>query len=268
MKCVNSKWIRFTGIRKTKYQEYLPELIEILGNTEFSIDLSGFALSSQWKPAVSLSYIYNLRVMKEHGIKTYLFPQSFGPFNYNCFWKPILFPLLKRYLQYPEKIYVREAEGFRELLRFRKKDLFRVRDLVLQIREPILENVYKDTEAIRKNTVCSLDIPANSVIITPNIKVMEQNKQLNQVYHRIIAMLLNKGKNVYLFAHSWIDREIAKQLKANFADDSRVVLFENELSAAQVISFFKKFEFIIAARFHLAPDFRARITRTRLTQRV
>ena len=82
----------------------------ILENTDICVDISGYSLSSNG--------VYNIfRLPIEHygGPEIFhlhhILPQSIGPFRYSLTSKLVLYPLMKLYLKYPEKIWVREKEG-------------------------------------------------------------------------------------------------------------------------------------------------------------
>lgn len=71
-----------------------------------------------------------------------------------------------------------------------------------------------------------------------------------QAYYEIINFLLSRGKIVYLFRHSWEDIYPCAWLKSLFAEDGRVVLWENDFSCFEYDVVCRQFDFLIAGRFH------------------
>ncbi|MHC4526828.1 MAG: polysaccharide pyruvyl transferase family protein [Planctomycetota bacterium] len=55
---------------------------------------------------------------------------------------------------------------------------------------------------------------------------------------------------VYIVRHSDEDLGICKRLKSLFADDAKVKLIEDDLSAIELEGVLEKFDFIIASRYH------------------
>ena len=105
--------------------------MNVLENADFFIDVSGYALSSQWESLRSFNYILNIMIAKKYSIPYYIFPQSLGPFNYPSKHKILLFPLFKMYLKYPSKIFSRENAGVTYLHKFTKKNVETNCDIVL-----------------------------------------------------------------------------------------------------------------------------------------
>ncbi|HDD64647.1 MAG TPA: 4Fe-4S dicluster domain-containing protein, partial [Firmicutes bacterium] len=110
-------------IKDKKYGHLLRSIKKLLKSADCFIDISGYSLSSQWPFITSLEYLENLIIAKKFSIPFYIFPQSIGPFGYSFRQKLFLFPLLKLYLKYPEKIFVRETEGLKLVKRFSKNNV-------------------------------------------------------------------------------------------------------------------------------------------------
>lgn len=61
----------------------LRELNYVFKNCEAVIDISGYALGSNWNNTGALAFIINrLMLPKKYDVPVYLMPQSFGPFNF------------------------------------------------------------------------------------------------------------------------------------------------------------------------------------------
>ena len=46
------------------------------------IDISGYAIGSNWSDKVCSDYLDNIEFAQAYGVPVYLMPQSFGPFEY------------------------------------------------------------------------------------------------------------------------------------------------------------------------------------------
>ena len=55
---------------------------EIYSNAIMQVDISGYALGSNWSERSVEGYLRRIRLAKHFGIPVYLMPQSFGPFNF------------------------------------------------------------------------------------------------------------------------------------------------------------------------------------------
>lgn len=225
-----------------------PGVKELLNKTDYMIDISGYALSSQWGVKASLNYLLYILLMKKHGIKVILMPQSFGPFNYGGISQKIIDHYIKKALSYCEKIYAREEEGY-ELLtkKYNLKNVKKSLDLVLQSKSIDYSLVFKEIPKIE-----DIDIKQNSVAIVPNIRVFERAKNINymQLYKEVVDKLLSYNKNIYLLYHSSEDIEICNNIKEEYKENDKVVVINKELSSYEYSKVVLKFDYIIASRYH------------------
>ena len=189
-------------------------------------------------------------VFKKYRIKTYLLPQSFGPFHYKPLQKMLIFPLFRRYLKYPERIFPRDDDSLRHILRFSKENVVCTPDLVLQIPNHNIEQIFTEPDIAEKSGQCPIVIPKNSVLVVPNIKVMENGTNVLQAYQHLIEMLLYEGDAVFIFAHSIADRQAAEDIKSLFPEETGVQIINDDLNCIQVLELLKQFKFVLAARFH------------------
>ena len=222
-------------------------VIDIIKNASCIIDISGYALSSQFNIRFSIDYLINILIARKFSIPFYIFPQSIGPFKYPNWQKVILLPLIYLYLKYPKKIYVREEEGLNNLRKFANRNTEKRPDIVLLKDKYLLNNIFK-----QKVTTKLVDIKSNSVGIIPNrqiFKYSEENK-LYSLYIMLIDKLIKTGKNVYILKHSNEDYDICKKLKSNYLVSSKVKLISDVLNAIELEDIIKKFDFIIASRYH------------------
>ena len=234
--------------RKDRRQS-LGRVRAVLGRADMAFDVGGFALSSQWQYISSLKYLMHIAVMAKYGVATYLLPQSFGPFHYNPLAKMILFPLMRKYLPYPQRIFAREDAGLRDIQKFTRDNLRHRADTVLLSQEIDVGRIYKSPPEFRTR---KMEIPVNSVAIIPNIKVMENTDQdrLLAVYRQIISYLLETGRSVFVFPHSAIDRRTCESLRKHIAAHPGLVFQDFELDSLEIVQFLSRFEIVLPARYH------------------
>ncbi|OWA37845.1 hypothetical protein B9G55_07370 [Saccharibacillus sp. O16] len=226
------------------------EMERIMKETEMIVDISGFALSSQFTIRHSVNYLVNIMLAKRYKIPMVLMPQSFGPFEYESKYKSIIMALIKKYITYPTYIYAREDEGMQFLSRFTTHNLKRSMDLVLQGSGDYDLNVLFKPGAYKPNE--RVAVKENSAAIVPNVKTMKygSREDLLRVYRKMTDHLLEKGMNVYLLRHSTEDLEICKGIKQHYTDDPRVILLENEYDCIEIHHILEQFQFVIASRYH------------------
>lgn len=235
---------------KNKYfsSEQEQEMWRTVSNADLAIDVSGFCLSSQFGTSRIIDYVSNLYFFKKLGIKTVLFPQSFGPFDFQGALSVFLKRSIRKYLAHPVRIFARETDGQNHLKRLGiEKNVSVALDTVLQTSKLHNELVF--------NSLPDSDLPVlpeNSVCIVPNQKVYVKNQDnsLTDLYRNIIDELLARGKQVYLLRHSYEDLSIVRQLKSLYAEDHRVVALEKDFNALQLTSIINQSQFLVASRYH------------------
>ncbi|MBQ6827971.1 MAG: polysaccharide pyruvyl transferase family protein [Thermoguttaceae bacterium] len=230
----------------------LSEFREIFENAAAWVDVSGYALGSNWKPAIVRAYILRVYLAKRFGIPMYLMPQSFGPFDFKSWgWRGrVVDAALKRLLKYPRKVMAREREGFELLTRKYglKNNLVKTLDLVLLSKGFDPNNVYRVAPP-----VFDAEIAPGSVAIVPNGKNNKygRKEEIYALYYRIIDELLAAGKRVYFVYHAAEDLTICNEIKAErYADNPNVVVIDRELSCVDFSNVVGKFDFVVASRYH------------------
>lgn len=224
------------------------ETVEIYKNSDLMIDISGYAIGSNWSKKICSDYLDNLEYARAFGIPVYLMPQSFGPFDFvdedgKATDKRIadLFPGIKL-------ICAREVEGFESL-----KDRYKLSNVVLQP-DIVLNNKVIDYSLVFKNApeINIPDIRDNSVCIIPNSKTFEfcGNNKILDIYTSVIKQFLGKGISVYILYHSTYDRDICLKLKNIFLEEANVIFLDKDFRSLEFNEIVKKFKFIVASRFH------------------
>lgn len=226
------------------------EMDQFLKQTEMIIDISGFALSSQFSIRHSINFIVNIMLAKRYKIPMILFPQSFGPFNYKGIYKYIVPALIRKYITYPKIIYAREEEGMKFLSPYTTSNVRRSIDTVLQGTSAYeISYIFKQGIYEKKKEV---SVRGNAVAIIPNVKTMKYGSQetLLEIYREMVNHLLSRNLSVYLLRHSTEDLQICKEIKQSYAFDERVVLLEEEFNCLDIHEVLNQFQFIIGSRYH------------------
>lgn len=217
---------------------------EFFCDVDLMIDISGYGLGDVWNKNDVKHYLYRIECAKYFGIKVYLLPQSFGPFE--TFDKSLL-KRTKKALEYASTIYAREQQGYNLLTqKIGLKNVKKENDIVLNSKSIDLNLVYKCVPRISQ-----FDIKSNSVAIIPNARNSRVSSEsiLLECYRILINKLLEHNKNVYILRHSNMDVDICNKIY-NMFSETNVVLFKNELSCIEFGSVVEKFDFVIASRFH------------------
>lgn len=217
------------------------QLFAVANGLDAIIDVSGYALSSYWK---NEWYINNLRIAHNYKIPIYLMPQSFGPFDFDYYQNAEL----KHLLEWAEVIFAREKNGY-ELLtkKYGLKNVKMSRDLVLQNKYITLQHIYKySSRDIIRN-----EIPPKSVAVIPNIRICEFTsfEYAVDIYMKIIAKVLELGRNVYIIPHS-DDESLCLDLKKFFLGNNNVQIMLTDMDCIKFKDYIAGFDYVIASRFH------------------
>jgi coenzyme F420-reducing hydrogenase beta subunit/polysaccharide pyruvyl transferase WcaK-like protein len=222
------------------------EYENILEETCFFVDISGYALSSDWPLYNSINWLLNIIVAKKYSIPYYVFPQSIGPFNYPISYRFFLNFLIKKYIDYPIEIFPRENSGVFFLRKFTKRKIKKINDIVLQYPDYNLRNIFNNPDSLK-----NIDIKPNSVGIVPNINIIERSTfEVIDIYKSIIRHLIDSGINVYIFAYSEACIKICYMLKQEFLEENKVQILWENLNSIEWEFIIKKFQFIIGSRYH------------------
>lgn len=231
----------------TKHQEYKKVLDKMLDNTVAWVDVSGYALSSQFRNERSIGFLLTILLAKSRNVKMVIMPQSFGPFNYNGKTGHIISLLMKRALPYPIKIYAREDEGYENLKDFGVvKNIERSYDMVLLTKNINYENIYKNVPSV------SEFLDYSGVGIVPNKENFNHGnrEEVLKTYQTIIDKILKTNKNVYIIRHSHNDADTCKAVKELFLNNGKVILMNEDISSREFDNLVKRLDFIVGSRFH------------------
>jgi len=236
---------KLKGVKK----ERIEMLQEIFENAVFCYDVSGYSFSSEWNYKNALKYLLRIKIMQRYNIPVVVMPQSFGPFDFQSTIKSIITKMARKLLAYPIRIYAREQfslDAIKEMLTEDNAQL--APDMVFSGPEIDPSYIYKKIPE-----PLQADIGDNAAAIVPNMKVAQKGTMEAAIadYMRCIDTILElrEGK-VYLVAHSTADMTICKALIEYYFENTRVVLYDKELTCLEYEQLISKFEFAVVSRYH------------------
>lgn len=243
----------FLGLPLEKFKkvsierENLNHIQKVFENSFCFIDISGFALMSQWGFFSTINYLLNIYLAKKFSSPYIIFPQTIGPFDYPYSYRYIVYLLFAYLLRYPKKIFLREKIGLKSIYKFTTKNVDVSKDIVLISGEYDLKNIYKKHIELKK-----IKIKAGSVGLVPNRRLLAHisKTDLHDLYKYIIDRILESGKKVYIFRHSFEDLEVCSDLKCLFKNEKDVILIKDDLSCIELEMLIIQFDFLVASRYH------------------
>ena len=235
------------AVCKVRNAKEYAEAEAIYKNCEAMIDVSGYALGSNWSTRNNNRYLDHLEFAQAFDIPVYLMPQSFGPFDFGT-EHPGVDARCRKLLPGCKAILAREQEGYEALVNtYGLSNVRLTPDLVLNNKGIDLANVFKKIPEIELP-----EILPDSIAVVPNGRNLSvgSDKGVLELYCTAIACGLKQGKTVYIMHHSTVDADLCTQLKAQFADEANVILLEQEFSCLEFNELVQKFDYLLASRFH------------------
>lgn len=226
------------------------ELLEaetLYRNTDFIVDVSGYALGSNWNDKVCNDFLDILEFADGFGIPVYLMPQSFGPFDFGA-GRQNLNDRVRKLLPTAKVIFAREQEGYDALVNtYGLTNVRLATDLVLGNKGIKLSNVFMSAPATNIPHIAD-----NGVAVIPNSMNanVSSRETVVTMYTEVIEKLLGMGKTVYLLSHSAMDAALCRTLKDRFEDCEAVILLEQDFSCLEFNELVQKFQYLVASRFH------------------
>lgn len=245
-KCQTNPILRALCLLRNRRE--LLEAENIYKNTELMIDISGYALGSNWSVGTCHHYLDHLEFAKAFDIPVYLMPQSFGPFNFQGKEGKKVDRRIAKLLPTAKVICAREQDGFEMLTEhYHLKNVICANDMVVNNRGVELAHIYK---TVPKPVLP--DIVPGSVAVIPNQMnyAVADHAQVQGLYISAIKALLRNKLTVYLLSHADADKTICRQLKDVFSVEDRVILIDRELNCIEFNEVVKQFQFVVASRFH------------------
>lgn len=243
--CQHNPLLRAVTLLRSRAE--LLEAEAVYRNTDFIVDISGYALGSNWNDKVCHDFLDILEFAQAFAVPVYLMPQSFGPFDFGA-ERQALQNRIQKLLPTAKVIFAREQEGYDALVNtYGLTNVRLATDLVLGNRGIDLANVFRKPPVMRLP-----EIAGNSVAVIPNsmnIHVSSREAVVS-MYSQVIQKLLDLGKTVYLLCHSSMDTTLCEVLKKNFSSTQRVILLEQDFSCLEFNELVQKFQYLVASRFH------------------
>ena len=230
---------------------YVPihKIREAYREADYLIDLSGFALSSQWSMQHNRYYLDMLKLAQVDGSRTkiYLMPQSFGPFNYRQteFVKEI-----KTVLGKCEMIYAREKSGYDLLTGLGLRNVCLSNDSVLLTKTEEYCTFIKCFDQYEEKINLR---SGKKIAIIPNYRLIDNGKHslntLVDLYEYVISSYKREA-SFYLIPHAGEDLEVCYAIKKRFPDCENVIVIDHVMRSFNYQNFIKSFDLIIASRYH------------------
>lgn len=245
-KCQSNWLLRL--LCKLKNGSELKEAENIYKNTDLMVDISGYALGSNWSYEYINTYLEHLEFAKAFKIPVFLMSQSFGPFDFKGEKAEELHSRIQWLLPEMQAICAREKEGYEALVNtYHLNNVYLSQDIVLN-------NISINHQHIFV-TVPQYDIPnieGDAIGIIPNQRNFEVgNKEtVYELYNGLINHELGLDHRVYLLSHSSQDAKICERLKQQFVNESNVIWLDQDFSSIEFNEIVKKFKYVIASRFH------------------
>ncbi|MBQ8830085.1 MAG: polysaccharide pyruvyl transferase family protein [Oscillospiraceae bacterium] len=230
-----------------RYGNAFTKADEIYRNTDLLIDVSGYALGSNWSEKVCNDYLDNIEHALAYGVPVCLMPQSFGPFDFEGEAGARIDERIRKLLPKVKLICAREEEGYNAL-----KNSYGLNNIVLTKDMVLASKIHDYTPALKGKLEYSLpDIAENSMCVIPNVRVADSGvNNIESLYLAAINAGLEQGLKVYITYHSTQDMELCAKLKAEFAENGDVILLEHDHSCIEFNELVKQFRFVAASRFH------------------
>lgn len=224
------------------------EAKKIFASLDAVIDISGFALSSQFENATSEFYLDRIEAAKKLDIPVFLLPQSFGPFDYTKD-ADRLRKRIGALMSWPKLIFAREKQGYLLLTeQYGLKNVRMMPDIVLQNRSIDYTHIY--TEPTEE--ACGIRMgEGKKVAIIPNRNMYRIGKKeaFLSCYDLVIQKLQNDGFSVYLTAFVEQDTVVVNDIMERHNDGTLNRVFE-KMSIRDFAAFIRQFDFVICSRYH------------------
>ncbi len=218
-------------------------------SADIILDISGYGVSSHNQhPIWTYATIFPVKYAKKHHVPFVFLPQSIGPFDFKGWKKIVLWPLIKKYLQYPETIFIREPEARKHLEKLKTKQVVDSFDLVLQSNKIDATSIFKKPdEFIHKTT----KVKNGSILLIPNKQLtrLMPKGEVVQLFSSVIQSLVQQNQTVVIVRHSADDKEIC-DLIYEACKCEQVQLVNEDLDPLQLQEIFDTSKMVVAARYH------------------
>lgn len=218
-------------------------------SADIILDISGYGVSSHNQhPIWTYATLFPVKYAKKHHVRFVFLPQSIGPFNFRGWKKIVVWPLIKKYLQYPETIFIREPEARKHLEKIKTKQVVDSFDLVLQSAKIDAANIFKNPGKFIHKTA---SVKNGSILLIPNKQLTRfiSKNEVVQIFTSIINTLTQQNQRVVILRHSADDKEIC-DLIYEASKGTQVQLINEDLDPLQLQEIFDSSNMVVAARYH------------------
>jgi len=206
-------------------------------------DISGFALSSQFRVPTIFRFLGPLVLGAKHDLDMILMPQSFGPFQFPC--RSLLLGFVKRVMRKLDSVYARDNSSLHYLSEAGIKASF------------CTDSVFLYNQAIQP---LNLSLSDNKyyvgVVTNRHLLKLCSREELIKVYQDVLTHVIRKGYIPVIFSHTLrTDEELLFQIVEALGavqgiNKEDYIYIETSLSLANVSYMYSRFDFIISSRFH------------------
>lgn len=230
-------------------REDAADLDKLMKNSRLLVDISGYALGSNWADGIVRFYLCMLDLAHRYHVPSYVMPQSFGPFSWH-FPKSVFFNwYVRRVMFYPEVVYAREADGLEQMQnKYRLKNVRPSYDMVLLSKGVNAHHIFRDSWRPQE-----ISVDMHSVAIIPNVRLLDRvsKEKVLGYYERMANLLVNMQKRIYVMFHSGEDKLFAQEISDRLTTKGIPNVFLSiDLNCIEYELLVLKFEFIISSRYH------------------
>ncbi|WP_066630338.1 polysaccharide pyruvyl transferase family protein [Labilibacter marinus] len=216
-------------------------------SADLVLDISGYGVSSHnQKPIWTYATLFPVKLAKKYQVPFMFMPQSIGPFDFTGWRKMVVWPLIKKYLQYPDAIFIREPNCRKYLEKINAKKVIDSFDLVLQSEKIKADNIFKSVP-----TQNSYPISANSIVVIPNKQLtrITPETEIVIIFSNLIKHLIKNENKVVIARHSSDDKALCDLIYQQVKSE-QVQLVNEDLNPLELQEIFESSKMVIAARYH------------------
>lgn len=235
-------------LKKSHKSDSESDILDAISRGVVLYDIAGYGVSSHNQAAIwTFGTLLPFRLAAKYKVPVQLLSQSLGPFDYKGWKRLLVWPFVKKWMLYPERIFVREPIARQHLNKFRTEGIVDSFDLVLQAETINVENVFR----VRPRDV-SVSLRPESVVLIPNRQLFNLWGEEGTVsfFSEMVTSLLENGKNVVLLKHSADDKSLCENIVSRFSSQSSVGLLDGDYYPQQLDEIIVQADALISARYH------------------
>lgn len=219
----------------------------VLRSCDCVVDISGFRLSSEFGPRESVDYCTNILLARIYGVRSFILPQSFGPFDYGVITAFLLRPFVRQAVRSAERTWARESAGYELLSGFKPKRLDLAPDIVLMHSGRVHGRIYRSGYGPR-----NIQVEGPAACIVPSLRVMERrcDDDIEGLYCAVAEQVVQSGRSVWLLAHSREDAALCERIEAALEGRVAVCVAPKDLDAIEIELLLDQMDFLVTSRYH------------------